>query len=182
MVVGVAEHVATGERRAPGEISRSAPGWLRALGMSDYEFTMSLRIRHPTIDPAQISQSLGIEPQHSWRAGEPRLDSDGSALEGAYRESYWMGRIMAEPALASSKVGVESQLLQMLAQLRRSFGFLESLKQQGAVTELQVSIFAREDFSLEFMPESLQLLGRLGLTVQLEVKPYPTRTGAMALD
>jgi hypothetical protein len=36
-----------------------------------------------------------------------------------------------------------------------------------------VSIFAREDFRLDFLAESLSLLGRLGLALALEVKPYP---------
>jgi hypothetical protein len=142
--------------------------------MSDYEFTMSLRIRHPTAEPAEITRNLGIEPQHTWRAGDRRRDPGGGALEGAYRESYWMGRLMAEPELASDRVGVESEVLRTLAQLRKSFAYLETLKSEGGMSELLVSIFAREDFRLEFIPETLSLLGRLGVTVALEVKPYPT--------
>ena len=142
--------------------------------MSDYEFTMSLRIRHPHIEPADITRNLGIEPQHTWRAGEPRLDSTGSEIGGQYRESYWMGRLMPQPALASDHVGVETEILRMLAQLRKSFEFVQMLKVEGAVAELHVSIFARDEFRLEFLPESLSMLGRLGLTVALEVKPHPS--------
>lgn len=148
--------------------------------MSDYEFTMSLRIRHPHIDPAEITRNLGLEPQHTWRAGDPRRDPAGGELEGLYRESYWMGRLMAQPELASDHMGVESEILRMLAQLRRSFGFLETLKEQGAIAELHVSVFAREEFRLEFLPESLSMLGRIGLTVALEVKPHPNPVGAVA--
>jgi hypothetical protein len=143
------------------------------IRMSDYEFTMSLGIRHPHVDPAEITRALGIEPQHVWRAGEPRRNPDGSELGGSYRESYWMGRLMAQPQLASDHVGVESELLRVLAQLRRSFEFLQALKTEGGVAELHVSLFAREDFRLELLPESLSLLGRLGLTVALEIKPHP---------
>jgi hypothetical protein len=148
--------------------------------MSDYEFTMSLRIRHPHVDPAEITRNLGIEPQHTWLAGEARRDSAGTELGGTYRESYWMGRLMSEPELASDHVGVESEILRLLAQLRRSFGFLESLKAESGVAELHVSIFAREEFRLEFLPESLSLLGRLGLTVAIEFKPHPHGMGAIA--
>ena len=151
--------------------------------MSDYEFTMSLRIRHPDVDPAEITSVLGIVPQHTWRAGEPRRDSIGAEVGGTYRESYWMARLMAEPVLASDRVGVESELLRTLAQLRRSCGFLETLKGQGGVTELHVSIFAREEFRVELPPEALQLLGRLGLTIALEVKPHPhSPAGSVALS
>jgi hypothetical protein len=141
--------------------------------MSDYEFTMSLRIRHPSVDPAQITRTLGIDPQHTWRAGDVRRDSEGGALGGEYRETFWMGRLMTQPKLASERIGVESELTQTLAQLRKSQDFLGSLKEQGGVAELHVSIFAREEFRLEFLPGSLALLGRLGLTVAVEVKPHP---------
>jgi Domain of unknown function (DUF4279) len=147
--------------------------------MSDYEFTMSLRIRHPNVEPAEITRNLGIEPQHTWRAGEPRRDPAGIEIGGQYRESYWMGRLMARPELASDHVGVETEILRMLAQLRKSFDFLQTLKTEGAVTELHVSIFAREEFRLEFLPESLSILGRLGLTVALEVRPHPSGLGAI---
>jgi hypothetical protein len=141
--------------------------------MSDYEFTMSLRIRHPHAEPGEITRNLGIEPQHSWRAGDQRHDSAGNALIGAHRETYWMSRLMTAPQLASSQVGVESEVQRTLAQLRKSFGYLETLKQEGAVGELHISIFAREEFQLEFPPECLGLLGRLGLAMALEVKPHP---------
>ena len=50
------------------------------LAMSDYEFTMSLRIRHPTAEPAEITRILGIEPQHMWRVGEARRDAVGREI------------------------------------------------------------------------------------------------------
>lgn len=68
--------------------------------MSDYEFIMSLRIRHPHIDPAEITVALRVEPQHAWRAGDLRRGSDGDEIGGAHRESYWMGRLMTKPELA----------------------------------------------------------------------------------
>lgn len=142
--------------------------------MSAYEFTLSLRLRHPAIDPSRITQTLGIEPQHTWMAGDPRQDPGGEALEGAYRESYWMGRLMDEPQLSSELLSVESVLLQNLAHLRRSQAFLERFKAEGGVAELYISLYVREAFRLELSDESLGLLGRLGLAVALDVHPSPT--------
>ena len=62
--------------------------------MSEYQFTVSLRIRHPTMAPATISATLGIQPQHTLRAGEPRCDSAGAELGGAHHYSYWMSRLI----------------------------------------------------------------------------------------
>jgi len=36
-------------------------------------FQLSLRIRHPSIDPEEISKGLGIEPEHTFRAGQPAI-------------------------------------------------------------------------------------------------------------
>jgi hypothetical protein len=150
--------------------------------MSDYEFMMSLRIRHPDIDPVEITEALGIEPQHTWRAGEARRDSSGSECGGAHRESYWMGRLMSAPALAKDEVGLGSELLRVIGMMRRSFDFLERLKNGGGSAELHVNLYAREDFRLEFPPESLLLLGRTGLSVALDVKPNPQVPGGIALN
>jgi Domain of unknown function (DUF4279) len=142
--------------------------------MSEYEFTLSLRLRHPAIDPSTITQTLGIEPQHTWKAGDPRRDPAGGALEGAYRESYWMGRLVDEPQLSSGVLSVESVLEQNLSHLRRSHAFLEQFKAEGGVAELYVSLYAREAFRLELSDEALGLLGRLGLAVALDVHPPPS--------
>jgi hypothetical protein len=140
--------------------------------MGNYEFTIALRIRHPSIAPAEITRNLGIEPLHTWRAGDPRRGDAGGEIGGLYRESYWMARLMAKPELAADRVSVESEVLRTLAQLRRVFDFLVTLKAEGGVAELHVNIYAREEFNLEFLPETLSLLGRLGLTVALEVMPH----------
>lgn len=149
--------------------------------MSDYEFMMSLRIRHPRIDPAEITLALHIEPQHTWRAGEIRRDSAGAEIGGTHRESYWMGRLMTKPELARDDVDVESEILRTLGTLRRAFDFLEKLKEEGGSAELHVSLYARDEFRLELLPESLSLLGRMGLAVALEVKPncQAPKTGAL---
>ena len=39
---------------------------------SHYRFHVSLRVRHPSIAPEKITEAFGIEPKHSWKAGEPR--------------------------------------------------------------------------------------------------------------
>jgi hypothetical protein len=141
--------------------------------MSTYEFTVSLHIRHPSIDPARITQTLGIEPQHSWQAGAPRRGPTGEELEGAYRESYWTAPLMQEPQLSAERVTVESVLTQTAALLRRTHDFLEQLNTSGGVSELQVSLFARGDFRLDLVAESLALLGRLGLAIVLDVHLHP---------
>jgi hypothetical protein len=140
--------------------------------MSEYEFTISLRIRHPSIEPLMITKRLGIEPQHTWKAGDGRRSPAGEALEGNYRESYWMARLMPEPELSSGRSSVESVLLHTLAQLRRCHVFVKQLGTDGGIAELHVSLFARENFRLDLSAETLAALGRLGLAVALDIHPH----------
>ena len=112
---------------------------------------------------------LGIEPQHMWQAGRPRRSQVGEDLEGVYRESYWTARLMEGPQLSSDGISVEAVLMQTASMLHRSHGFLEQLKVGGGVAELHVSLFARGNFRLDLLAESLALLGRLGLAIALDV-------------
>jgi hypothetical protein len=112
---------------------------------------------------------LGIDPQHTWKAGGPRRGPTGEDLEGVYRESYWTARLMEEPQLASEGVSVESVLMQTASLLHRSHDFLEQLNTEGGVAELHVSLFARGDFRLDLLAESLALFGRLRLAIILDV-------------
>lgn len=150
--------------------------------MSDYEFMMSLRIRHPGIDPGEITRALGIDPQHTWNVGDQRRDAMGVELVGVHRDSYWMGQLMMKPELARDRVDVESEILRTIGTLRRSFDFLERLKNEGGSAELHVNLYAREDFRLEFLPESLSLLGRMGLSIALDIKPSPQVSSDVALN
>jgi hypothetical protein len=139
--------------------------------MDVYEFTVSLRIRHPNADPDEITRTLNLQPQHTWRAGEPRRDPGGGLLEGTYRESYWMGRLMDGPQMSSADLSVERVLLQTLAHLRRAQPFLAALKAGGGDVALHVSIFGRRSFALELSAESLAMLAKLGLSVAFDVHP-----------
>jgi len=67
-------------------------------------FQISLRIRHPSIDPGDISRELKVEPEYSFKAGDPRESGSGMAATALHAESYWLGSLSAITA-ASSLVG-----------------------------------------------------------------------------
>jgi len=52
-------------------------------------FCLSLHIRHPWLDPAQISRELGCEPDEAFAAGEPRKPRGGAAGSGVHAETHW---------------------------------------------------------------------------------------------
>ena len=56
-------------------------------------FQISLRVRHPSIDPGTISRELQLEPEYSFKAGEPRESGSGIAATALHAESYWLGSL-----------------------------------------------------------------------------------------
>jgi hypothetical protein len=64
----------------------------RKLSEPDSEpFQLSLRIRHPSLDPDELSREFSIEAAHCFRAGDPRPSRSGIA--SVHPESYWLGAL-----------------------------------------------------------------------------------------
>ena len=64
----------------------------RKLHESDPQpFQLSLRIRHPSLDPEELSREFSIEAAHCFRAGDPRASRSGIA--SGHPESYWLGAL-----------------------------------------------------------------------------------------
>ena len=57
--------------------------------MTDYRYSISLRLRHPSWDPTEATAILGMTPSRSWRAGEARTTPKGRPLTGFRDASYW---------------------------------------------------------------------------------------------
>ncbi len=148
--------------------------------MNDHEFTMSLGIRHPDIDPARITRELGLQPGHVWCKGEQRTDPAGMAVGGSYRDSYWLCEIAVRPKFSGERISVESEMSRVLRMLRNSIVFLQKLHHGGGATELFVTVFARGDFRMEMLPEEAALLGRIGLSITVEIKAGQMAAGALA--
>lgn len=155
---------------------------LQAMGgdVSNYEIALSLGVRHPDIDPAQITREFGLQPGHAWRDGQYRLDESSAPLGGTHKGSYWFCQLAPRPMFPGERTVVEGELTRILHMLRKSIVFLQGLHYSGGATELCVTIFAHGDFRLELLPEEAALLGRLGVALSIEIKPYPATTAPAA--
>lgn len=150
--------------------------------MSPDDYSIALRIRHPSIDPKDVTRRLGIEPQHAWRAGEPRqVDGDdaGSAL---HRETYWVG-LLPPPRLGPSpwSQGVEDKLLQAAAlpqgslyftllKMKRSAHFWREFADQGGTVECLLQVHKADRFQLDLSQALLLALVDLRITLSIEVE------------
>src|SRR6185437_13665862 len=132
-------------------------------------FTVSLSVRHPSIDPQEITRTLGFEPQHSWKAGEVRRTAHGQPLEGTYHESYWTGEFRELDSSLRGVVEIEAVLLAAVAHLRRSQPFLSRLQAEGATVELFIEIVGGTEFTFSLSPQLLSMLSRSGFSVMLKM-------------
>lgn len=105
-------------------------------------YQLSLHVRHPSVDPEEISRELSLEAIECFRAGEPRHSRSGVAATAVHVETYWAavvdpmgwsapGTVARKSATAEDVVG---QLLPQEAKvLRARFGLDESEATPGSL-------------------------------------------------
>ncbi len=71
-------------------------------------YQLSLHVRHPSVDPAEISRELGLEAAESFRAGEPRRSRSGVAATAVHPETYWVA--VLDPMVWSAPATVARRL------------------------------------------------------------------------
>ncbi len=149
--------------------------------MPDYR--AFLRIRHPSIDPAEISEALGLEAEHAWAAGSARTAAGGGRARSAHPDTFWIAELtrpgweratflagLRAPGRAGegARLPLELFLFAQLRQLQGKGEFLRRLAAEGGELVLQVALPAMPEFCLELGPGLLRSAGDLGLGLSLE--------------
>jgi hypothetical protein len=141
-------------------VSQVVPG-------STFAYAISLRVRHPTLDPALLTQTLHLEPLHSWRAGEPRRSVTGAALGGDHRESYWSAPLPGE-GVGAAAFPLELFLGQQLVQLNRHREFLTRLQAESAQISLLIEFSPVENTVLTLSTSVSRKLADLNIEVEFQ--------------
>jgi hypothetical protein len=157
-------------------------------------FELAMRIRHPNLDPADISRELRLEPDHSFKAGDPRTSSSGIAAAAVHAESYWLCRL--DPAMLPSPMGslddppaarrtrarmAEERFRAMTAEsigltlslcatffLRAHKDFLRRVQSEGGEVSVIVEISAPNVPGFKLLPQTSRALSDLGITLEVE--------------
>ena len=152
-------------------------------------FQLSLRIRHPSMDPADISKELGIEPEHSFRAGQPRQSKSGLTPAAVHTESYWLapltpaswfGSVPFERvpnSLISQNVidaGIARSLAWALGLCAIRFNtahaaWFQTIRSGGGEISLLVTIAPSSMNSFNLAPQVSRVFGELGITLEFEI-------------
>lgn len=102
-------------------------------------YSVTLRARHPTLDPAILTETLKLDPAHSWKAGDPRLSQSGAPLGGQYRDSYWSATLPGQ-MVGTADLPLETFIAQQLLQLGRHREFIAALQAEGGEISLLIEI------------------------------------------
>jgi hypothetical protein len=134
---------------------------------SDSTYAVTLRLRHPTIDPALLTTTLKLDPMHSWKAGDPRLSQTGAPLGGQHRDSYWSARLPIE-MVGSAAVSLETFLSAQLLQLARHRDFLTDFQAHGGEISLVVEVPALANTVLTLTSAMSRRLADLNVEVEFQ--------------
>jgi hypothetical protein len=155
----------------------------RRASQPSYPFQLSLRIRHPSIDPASISHELQIEPEHSFRAGDPR-ESRSVTVTSVHVDSYWLATLdlsalllgTPETALAAGHThaiafsALDTVLTILVSSvLRRHAQFFHRMQSEGGEVRLIVAISARKSRGFTLTPQLSKALSELRIPVDFEL-------------
>jgi hypothetical protein len=150
-------------------------------------FELSLRIRHPSVDPAELSRELALEAEHSFRAGEPRRSRGDATSASVYGESYWLGTLdpTSWPADAwfSGHADQDFAVRELRKSATRSLGWalsfsarrflrakalFERIRSEGGQVSVLVTLSsALESFTMP--PEVSRMFGDLGITLEFDL-------------
>jgi hypothetical protein len=152
-------------------------------------FQLSLRIRHPSMDPADISKEFRIEPEHSFRVGQPRDAKSGVSMAAVHTESYWLAPLnpalwfgnpsFAEPlnlsltqqhidaAIARNLTGALSLYALRISRSQRAL--LQRIRLEGGESSLLVALSSTAVNTFSLSPEVSRMFGELGITLEFEM-------------
>lgn len=159
----------------------------RVLKLEPLPFELALRIRHPSMDPAEVSRELGLVATHSFRAGDPR-PARTAATPAVYGESYWLGALdpTAWPAdaWASGFSDLDVAVKALRKATTRSLGWaislsvrrilraralVERIHIEGGQVSLLVALAPTAVESFNLAPDVSRILSDLGITLEFDL-------------
>jgi len=92
-------------------------------------YNIILRIRHPELDPAEITAALGWKPQHSWKAGDRAVTPKGTKLPGVRSDGLWSCTFQGKSGIAAKF----DEILGHLSERKKLFDKLNEMQAQSAL-------------------------------------------------
>jgi len=139
----------------------------QVLPVSAFSYSVSLRVRHPTMDLSVLTEKLRLEPAHTWKAGEPRRSHGGAPVGGHHRDSYWSAPLPAQ-TIGPNSMPLEAFFSQQVLQLSRHREFLERLRKDGGELSLLIEVAPVANASLTLSSATARKLADLNIEVEFQ--------------
>ena len=127
--------------------------------MTSSYFALSLRIRHPSANLAQVCEVLGLKPSHVWQAGTQAKTPKGEPLAFVREESYCSVPLETKGASLSGSMAIALSFLQPKKEI------LHDLAENGGTIELCVALFSYTDDGYRISAELIDKIAELGLSL-----------------
>lgn len=135
--------------------------------MVEYSYRVILRIRHPSIDPCEITMKLAMKPHRFWKVGDRRATPAGRALKGHYPDSLWSHH---EKYKGRSK-NFFKRVDRLAKQLKLHTAFLHDISASGGQSEIYIQLPGSINIGDSLHPNTLRLLADLDILLSVEVFP-----------
>lgn len=126
-------------------------------------FTLSLRIWHPSMLSKEIMFRVGMKATHAHDVGAQRRTPSGEELVGTYRETYCSFNISKGEA-----ENLDNTISNFcVANLDKSDDLSEILRSGGRI-ELFIGLFVNENFGIELDPVVMGALSRARISLAFD--------------
>jgi hypothetical protein len=129
-------------------------------------YVIRLLIKHPNIDPARITEILGLKPKLSHVAGSPRMTLTGMPLPGLHQESAWGYSFQTERNRPFFQ-----DVVRMIDQLEPHREFLHGIVNGGGTVGLIVHLPGDINIGSSFHWRDMARLSALHVGLGIEVFP-----------
>jgi len=139
----------------------------QVMRASAFNYAVSLRVRHPNLNLALLTETLRIQPEHSWTAGEPRRSQTGALLGGHHRDSYWSATLPGQ-TVGAADIPLEAFVSQQLLLLGRHRELLDRLQHDGGEISLLIELSPVANASLNVTTTMARKLAELNVELDLQ--------------
>lgn len=143
--------------------------------MEPYRYCVSLRIFHPKIDPAEMSQVLGLDAAATGKMGDPRVTPKGRALNGVWNENFWKYQPHGDCNMSSETQHLESYLDDLTSMLTPHKTFFARVVETGGHVEYFIGLFSESSIGSVLCASLLGEIADLRIDLSFDIYAYPER-------
>lgn len=133
--------------------------------MGTHSYNIIFRIRHPSIDPGELTRRLGVKPDQFWKIGELRTLPNGRVLKTRNRDSFWS---RSEKYEGKSRTFFD-KVDRLASRLKRHKAFLDRITATSGKCEIYIQLHGDKNVGDTLSPETLALLADLNIFLSVEV-------------